>query len=90
MSPATEDASPESKQRQLQVQMTLGMHTQDPHFSFYHFTPSGFAVETIAEVVPWPGDAFELNPEKLSMWGHELVGPILGTSIHPVEELRQS
>lgn len=75
------------KNRQIPVQMTLGQHTQDPHFSFYHFTPSGFAVEVIAEMEPWPGDPFELNPERLSYWGHELVGPILGTSVRTPEEL---
>jgi 2,3-dihydroxybiphenyl 1,2-dioxygenase len=76
------------KQRQLQLQMTLGQHTQDPHLSFYHFGPGGFAVETIAEFEPWPGDAFnEINPERLSIWGHELVGPILGPSVRTPEEL---
>ena len=76
------------KQRQLQMQMTLGQHTQDPHMSFYHFGPSGFAVETIVEFEPWPGDAYtELNPEKLSVWGHELVGPIIGPSVKTPEEL---
>jgi 2,3-dihydroxybiphenyl 1,2-dioxygenase len=78
------------KQRQIQMQMTLGQHTQDPHLSFYHFSPSGFAVETIAELEPWPGDAFELNPERLSIWGHELVGPILGPSVRAPEELGRS
>jgi len=47
--------------------MTLGQHTQDPHFSFYHFSPSGFAVEVIAETHPWPGDPFELNAERLDV-----------------------
>jgi hypothetical protein len=75
-------------QHQIPIQMTLGQHTQDPHFSFYHFCPSGFAVETIAQFRPWPGDPFELNPEKLSMWGHELVGPILGTTVRTPEEVR--
>jgi 2,3-dihydroxybiphenyl 1,2-dioxygenase len=77
------------KQRQLQMQMTLGQHTQDPHLSFYHFSPSGFAVETITELEPWPGDPFEINPERLSFWGHELVGPILGPSVRTPEELRK-
>ncbi len=73
--------------RQIPVQMTLGQHTQDPHFSFYHFSPSGFAVEVIAETHPWPGDPFELNAERLSYWGHELVGPILGTTVRTPEEV---
>ena len=30
---------------------------------------------------------FELNPEKLSTWGHEVVGPILGPSVRTPEEL---
>ena len=76
------------KKRELQMQMTLGQHTQDPHLSFYHFGPSGFAVETICEFDPWPGDACdEINPEKLSVWGHELVGPIIGPSVKTPEEL---
>jgi 2,3-dihydroxybiphenyl 1,2-dioxygenase len=75
------------KQRKLPMMMTLGQHSQDPHVSFYHFTPSGFAVETITELEPWHDDGFELNPEKLSTWGHELVGPILGTSVRTPEEV---
>lgn len=75
------------RQRQLPMQMTLGQHTQDPHVSFYHFTPGGFAVEIIAELEPWHPEGHELFPEKLSTWGHELVGPILGPSVRPAEEL---
>lgn len=74
-------------QRELPLMMTLGQHTQDPHMSFYHFNPSGFAFETIAELEPWHGDPFELNPEKMSTWGHEIVGPILGPSVKTPEEL---
>lgn len=74
------------RKRDLPMQMTLGQHTQDPHVSFYHFTPSGFAVECIAEFEPWPGDPFELNCDRLSLWGHEMVGPILGPSVRPVED----
>ena len=36
---------------------------------------------------PWHGDPFELNPEKMSTWGHEIVGPILGPSVKTPEEL---
>lgn len=75
------------RQRGLQMQMTLGQHTQDPHVSFYHFGPGGFAIETITELEPWHDDGFELNPEKLSTWGHEMVGPILGPSVRTPEEL---
>jgi 2,3-dihydroxybiphenyl 1,2-dioxygenase len=75
------------KKRELPMMMTLGQHTQDPHLSFYHFTPSGFAFETIAEIEPWQGDPFELNPESLSLWGHEMVGPILGPSVKTPEEV---
>ncbi|MFN3725935.1 MAG: VOC family protein [Allosphingosinicella sp.] len=74
------------KKRNIPMMMTLGQHTQDPHLSFYHFTPSGFAIETIFEVEPWHPELHELNPEKLSVWGHELVGPILGPSVRKVEE----
>ena len=75
------------KQRGLPMMMTLGQHSQDPHVSFYHYSPGGFAIETIAELEPWHDDGFELNPEKLSVWGHELVGPILGPSVRPPEEV---
>lgn len=75
------------KQCGLPMQMTLGQHTQDPHVSFYHFNPSGFAIETITELEPWHDDGFELNPERLSTWGHEMVGPILGPSVRTPEEL---
>ncbi len=74
------------KKREIPMMMTLGQHTQDPHLSFYHFTPSGFAIETIFEVAPWHPELHEINPEKLSVWGHELVGPILGPSVRKVED----
>ena len=69
------------KARKLPMMMALGQHTQDPHMSFYHFNPSGFAFETIVELEPWHNDGFELNPEKMSTWGHEVLGPILGPSV---------
>ncbi|OHC35511.1 MAG: 2,3-dihydroxybiphenyl 1,2-dioxygenase [Pseudomonadales bacterium RIFCSPLOWO2_02_FULL_63_210] len=72
------------RKRELPMQMTLGQHSQDPHVSFYHFSPSGFAVECIHELQPWHHDGFELNPEQLSVWGHERVGPILGPSVMPL------
>jgi 2,3-dihydroxybiphenyl 1,2-dioxygenase len=75
------------KKRQLPMMMTLGAHVQDPHVSFYHFSPGGFAFEVITELEPWHNDGFELNPEKLSTWGHELVGPILGASVRTPEEV---
>ena len=75
------------KRRELPMMMTLGQHTQDPHLSFYHFSPSGFAFETINELEPWKHDGFELNPERLSMWGHEVVGPILGPSVRTPAEV---
>jgi len=75
------------KKRGLPLQMTLGQHCQDPHASFYHFSPGGFAIETIVELEPWHDDGFELNPEQLSTWGHELVGPILGPSVRTPEEV---
>jgi 2,3-dihydroxybiphenyl 1,2-dioxygenase len=75
------------KKRNLPLMMRLGQHTQDPHMSFYHFNPSGFAFECIVELEPWHPDGFELNPEKLSTWGHELVGPILGPSVRTPDEV---
>ena len=76
------------KKRELPMMMTLGQHAQDPHVSFYHFTPSGFAFECIGEIEPWHDDGFELNPEVMSVWGHEIVGPILGPSVKTPEEVR--
>lgn len=78
------------KQRQIPMMFTLGQHTQDPSMSFYHYSPSGFAVETIYEIEPWDRREVELNPEKLSIWGHELVGPVLGPSVRKLEELGES
>jgi len=75
------------KKRNLPLMMKLGQHTQDPHMSFYHFNPCGFAFECIVELEPWHQDGFELNPESLSTWGHELVGPILGPSVRTPEEV---
>jgi 2,3-dihydroxybiphenyl 1,2-dioxygenase len=75
------------KKRNLQLMMRLGQHTQDPHMSFYHFNPSGFAFECIVELEPWHPDGFEVNPESLSTWGHELVGPILGPSVRTPDEV---
>lgn len=75
------------QKRQLPMMFTLGQHTQDPHLSFYHYTPSGFAFETIYEVEPWHRELGELNPETLSSWGHQLVGPVLGPSVKKLEEL---
>lgn len=74
------------RKRNLPMMMTLGQHTQDPHMSFYHFNPAGFAFETIVELEPWHHDGFELNPESLSTWGHEIVGPILGPSVRTPDE----
>ncbi|GAA7766945.1 aromatic ring-opening dioxygenase LigA [Cupriavidus sp. SHE] len=78
------------RQRKLPMMMTLGQHTQDPHVSFYHFSPGGFAIEVITELEPWHPDGFELNPEQLSTWGHELVGPILGPSVRAPEEVQDA
>jgi 2,3-dihydroxybiphenyl 1,2-dioxygenase len=78
------------QKRQIPLMFTLGQHTQDPHLSFYHYSPSGFAIETIFEVQPWNPHEPELNPEKLSSWGHELVGPVLGPSVKKLEELGET
>jgi 2,3-dihydroxybiphenyl 1,2-dioxygenase len=75
------------KKRQIPMMFTLGQHTQDPSMSFYHYSPSGFAVETIYEIERWDPREVELNPEKLSKWGHELVGPVLGPSVKKLEDL---
>ena len=75
------------KAKKIPMMMTMGQHTQDPHVSFYHFSPGGFAFEIITELEPWHHDGFELAPEQLSTWGHEVVGPILGPSVRTPEEV---
>ena len=45
------------------------------------------SIESIYEVEPWHHEKFEANPEKLSSWGHQLVGPVLGPSVRKIEEL---
>jgi 2,3-dihydroxybiphenyl 1,2-dioxygenase len=78
------------QERQLQMMMTLGQHSQDPHISFYHFSPSGFGIEPIWEMEPWKPELFEPNPEKLSIWGHQQVGPILGPSVMKISDLGEA
>jgi hypothetical protein len=39
------------------------------------------------ELEPWHQGGFELNPESLSAWGHELVGPIVGPSVRTPKEV---
>jgi 2,3-dihydroxybiphenyl 1,2-dioxygenase len=73
------------KAKKIPMMMTMGQHSQDPHVSFYHFSPGGFAFEIITELEPWHDDGFELAPEKLSIWGHEMVGPLLGSSVSTPE-----
>jgi hypothetical protein len=74
------------KARNLQLQMTLAS-TQDPHASFYHFNPSGFAFETITELEPWQGDAFELNPRSSAPGATRLSGRYRAEYAHPEELL---
>jgi 2,3-dihydroxybiphenyl 1,2-dioxygenase len=78
------------QQRQIPMMMTLGQHTQDPHVSFYHYSPGGFAIESIWEMHSWVPELFEPNPETLSAWGHQLVGPILGPSVKKLSEIGES
>jgi 2,3-dihydroxybiphenyl 1,2-dioxygenase len=73
------------KQRDVPLQRLLGRHTQDPVISFYTFTPAGFIIEYLSPVVDNDVDAFyETNPETLSVWGHEMVGPPLPATVKPV------
>jgi 2,3-dihydroxybiphenyl 1,2-dioxygenase len=75
------------QERQIQMMMTLGQHTQESVVSFYHFSPSGFGIEPLWEMEPWQPGLGELNPERLSLWGHHLTGPILGPSVKKISEL---
>jgi 2,3-dihydroxybiphenyl 1,2-dioxygenase len=70
-------------QREIPLQQTLGRHTQDPVISFYVFTPSGFPIEYFHEIGHW-NEATEVNPEKISLWGHKLMGPVFASTIRPI------
>ncbi|WP_404477584.1 VOC family protein [Novosphingobium sp. BL-52-GroH] len=74
-------------ERELKMQMTLGRHTNDPIISFYHFTPGQFPVECLWEEHPWieANVGFEVNPTALSTWGHKVVGPMVGTTVRPLD-----
>ena len=74
------------QERNLPLQVTLGRHTQDPVVSFYSFTPSKFVIEYLTEGAIMPEETFcEVNPQKLSVWGHKTVGPPLPETVAPVE-----
>lgn len=74
------------QERELQITMTLGRHTQDPVVSFYSATPSGFGIEYQTAGGRFFGpDHHEVNPEVLSVWGHKSVGPPLFATVRPVE-----
>jgi 2,3-dihydroxybiphenyl 1,2-dioxygenase len=75
------------KSAQVPLQQTMGRHTQDPVVSFYCFTPLGCALEYIWEETRFGVLPFEANPEKISVWGHHRVGPILGDSVKTPEEI---
>jgi 2,3-dihydroxybiphenyl 1,2-dioxygenase len=66
------------------LQQTLGRHTQDPVISFYAVAPAGCAVEYIWELDRFGQLGFETSPERVSLWGHKLVGTIMGTALRPV------
>ena len=69
----------------LQVQMTLGRHTQDPVISFYHFSPTGILFEyfTGGEVFT-DASYLESRPKHLSLWGHKTLVKGFPETIVPV------
>ncbi|MGH7899197.1 MAG: 2,3-dihydroxybiphenyl 1,2-dioxygenase [Candidatus Binatia bacterium] len=74
------------KKRGIPLQMTMGQHVQDPVVSTYLFTPSSFIIEYLSPVGKTESveDFVEPNPEKLSIWGHEIVGPMMPETVRPV------
>jgi hypothetical protein len=72
------------EEREIPLQQTLGRHTQDPVISFYSFTPSGFIIEYLTEGARLSDLPTEANPEKLSVWGHKLVGPPIPSTVKPL------
>lgn len=76
------------REREVPLQMTMGQHVQDPVISFYTFTPASFIIEYLSPIedAPTLGQFYETNPEKLSIWGHERVGPPLPATVGPVAQ----
>jgi 2,3-dihydroxybiphenyl 1,2-dioxygenase len=69
----------------IPLQQTLGRHVQDPIISFYVQTPTGCALEYCWEFERFAKLGFETIPERISLWGHKRVGPIVGPSVRPVK-----
>jgi 2,3-dihydroxybiphenyl 1,2-dioxygenase len=65
---------------------SLGRHNQDPVYSFYLQSPTGFAIEYLSGGIHegYSPVFTELNPEELSVWGHKAVSPGLPKSVRPV------
>ncbi|WP_018636321.1 VOC family protein [Parafrankia elaeagni] len=68
------------------IHFSLGRHNQDPVYSVYLKTPSGFGIEYLSGGLEDGGTPVfsELNPEELSVWGHKAISPELPKSVRPV------
>lgn len=73
------------QERGLPLQITLGRHTQDPVVSFYSFTPSGFVIEYLTGGAVSNNGFLETKATHLSVWGHKVVGPMLPSTVAPIE-----
>jgi 2,3-dihydroxybiphenyl 1,2-dioxygenase len=73
-----------TQERDVDLIMTLGQHTQDPVISFYTTTPSDWAIEYLTVVGEYA--PFEVLPQSLSIWGHKMVGNMMVPSVRPVDE----
>lgn len=79
-------AQDRAMERGAHIYNTLGRHTQDPVYSVYMGTPSGFAVEYLTGGITTGGSPVfnEINAEHLSVWGHKAVSPGLPKTVRPV------
>ncbi len=74
------------QERGMTIFMSLGRHVQDPVYSFYLQSPSGFGIEYLSGGLHNGTDPVftELNPEHLSVWGHKPVSPGIPKTVRPV------
>ncbi|MCU1454111.1 MAG: 2,3-dihydroxybiphenyl 1,2-dioxygenase [Acidimicrobiales bacterium] len=74
-----------AEERGLQIQTTIGRHTQDAVISFYHYSPSGLMLEYITGDEYVTATTPESKPERLSLWGHKVLVEGLPSTVRPID-----
>lgn len=72
-----------AEQEEATLQRTIGRHIQEPVISFYLFAPGGFLIECFHEAGDW-NKVVEVNPDRITLWGHKWLGPVFGSSVRPI------